>query len=302
MKVNSMKKQSDIPFSTDSSMFFIPWLCMFMVFIATLMLAIALTTHSSISRWTAQISGEMTIQIPTHTKTGVFRDSQIDTDIENTLAILRTSDGILNASLLSSEQMTTLMKPWFSGAEEIDKLPFPKIVDIKVDTNNLPNIHQIKIDLKEQVPFAILDSHRLALADLINISHNVIELILFLLFLLLLTSSISIIYTTHSSLSVHQHIVQLIHMMGGRDFYITIQFALRSFKLAFIGSYVGFALALPIILIFSNFIQRMSDSFIIQIQFSPLQWGMLALLPLIASLLAFATAYQTVSKSLKKIL
>ena len=75
-----MKKRTDIPFSSDSSKFFIPWLSMFMVFIATLILAIAIVVYSSVQSWTSNISGTLTVQIPTYTDKGESREKQIIQD------------------------------------------------------------------------------------------------------------------------------------------------------------------------------------------------------------------------------
>lgn len=297
-----MKKQPDIPFSSDSSRFFVPWLSMLMVFIATLMLSVAMITYSSIQAWNKNISGSLTIQIPTYDDTGRSRAEKLDNDIEMTLTLLRSNEGVIKATVLTNEQMDSLMAPWLGNHTATSELPLPKIIDVTVDANNFPDLNQIKADLADQVPTAVLDSHRAALSDLISLSDNVIHLIAILLFLLILTTSFSIMYVTKSSLSVHQKVIELIHMMGASDFYITIQFAVRSLKLTLIGSYAGFVLALPVMALFSYFLNNMDGSFILHASLSYIQWIVLILTPILAALLAFLTAYRTVTKALKQIL
>lgn len=297
-----MKKKPDIPFSSDSSRFFVPWLSMLMVFIATLMLSIAMITYSSIQTWNKNISGSLTVQIPTYDESGRSRAEKLDNDVEMTLTLLRSSEGVTGATVLTNEQMDSLMAPWLGDHTATSELPLPKIIDVTVDSNNFPDLNQIKADLTEQVPSAVLDSHRAALAELINLSDNVINLIGILLFLLILTTAFSIMYATRSSLAVHQKVIELIHMMGANDFYITIQFAIRSLKLTLIGSYAGFVLALPIMALFAYFLNNMNGSFILHASLSYLQWIILIITPLLAGLLAFLTAYKTVTKALKQIL
>lgn len=297
-----MKKRADIPFSSDSSKFFIPWLSMFMVFIATLILSVAIVVYSSVQSWTDNISGSLTVQIPTYTEKGISREEKISTDIEMTLTLLRSSDGITGASLLTDEQVSELMEPWIGHSESITELPLPKIIDVNVDSKNFPNIAQLKADLYEQVPEAILDSHRAALDELVLFFENMVNLIAFILILILITTAISVIYVTKSSLSVHEKVIELIHMMGASDFYITIQFAMRSFKLTLIGSVVGFIFALPIMVLFNYFLSQMHGSFVLESNLNVVEWLILASVPLLTSILSFLTAYRTVTKTLKQTL
>lgn len=297
-----MKKRADIPFSSDSSKFFIPWLSMFMVFIATLILSVAIVVYSSVQSWTDNISGSLTVQIPTYTEKGESREEKIATDIEMALTLLRSSDGITGASLLTDEQVSALMEPWLGQSDSMMELPLPKIIDVNVDSKNFPNIAQLKADLYEQVPEAILDSHRAALDELVLFFENMVNLIAFILVLILITTAISVIYVTKSSLSVHEKVIELIHMMGASDFYITIQFAMRSFKLTLIGSLIGFILALPIMALFNYFLSQMNGSFVLESQLTILQWGLLGCVPFLTSILSFLTAYRTVSKTLKQTL
>lgn len=297
-----MKKRADIPFSSDSSKFFIPWLSMFMVFIATLILSVAIVVYSSVQSWTDNISGSLTVQIPTYTEKGESREEKIATDIEMALTLLRSSAGITGASLLTDEQVSALMEPWLGQSDSMMELPLPKIIDVNVDSKNFPNIAQLKADLYEQVPEAILDSHRAALDELVLFFENMVNLIAFILVLILITTAISVIYVTKSSLSVHEKVIELIHMMGASDFYITIQFAMRSFKLTLIGSLIGFILALPIMALFNYFLSQMNGSFVLESQLTILQWGLLGCVPFLTSILSFLTAYRTVSKTLKQTL
>ena len=297
-----MKKRADIPFSSDSSKFFIPWLSMFMVFIATLILSVAIVVYSSVQSWTDNISGSLTVQIPTYTEKGESREEKIATDIEMALTLLRSSEGITGASLLTDEQVSALMEPWLGQSDSMMELPLPKIIDVNVDAKNFPNIAQLKADLYEQVPEAVLDSHRAALDELVLFFENMVNLIAFILVLILITTAISVIYVTKSSLSVHEKVIELIHMMGASDFYINIQFAMRSFKLTLIGSLIGFILALPIMALFNYFLSQMNGSFVLESQLTILQWGLLCCVPFLTSILSFLTAYRTVSKTLKQTL
>lgn len=295
-------KRADIPFSSDSSRFFVPWFSMIMVFISTLIFCVALLIYTSLNNWTKDISGSLTVQIPTYDLNGKARTDMIDNDIEMTLTLLRSSDGVTGATLLENDQMEELMAPWFGQNVAINELPLPRIIDVTTDPDHYPDLTQLKADLSEQVPSAIIDSHRAMLNEMISFFDNIIRLIAIVLFLLIFTSAVSIIFVTKSSLAVHQKVVELIHMMGASDFYITIQFATRSFKLAFLGSFLGFCFALPIIFVFQYYLSNMSTGFVLNNLLTPQQWLLLVAVPLSASILSFLTAYLTANAHLKQTL
>ncbi len=295
-----MRKPSDIPFAEDSSRFFVGWISMLMVFISTLICALAFITYSSVESWHKNISGSLTVQIPTYDKEGNSRENLLQGDIETTLTILRSTEGVLGANLLDDTQMDMLMAPWLGDHVSTNELPLPKIVDVAIDTVNLPDLAQIKADLAEQVPLAILDSHRVALADLVVLARNMINLIGGVMVLLLFSMAFSIMFVTQSGLKVHHQVIALIHMMGAGDFYITKQFANRSFKIALLGGIIGFLFTLPVMMGFALCINNISGSFILDATLSDKQWVLLSCIPLIAAILAYLTAFKTVLATLKR--
>lgn len=295
-----MRKPSDIPFAQDSSRFFVGWISMLMVFIATLMCAFALITYSSVQAWYENISGSLTVQIPSYDKEGKSRKDVLQNDIETALTILRSTDGITGANVLDDSQMDLLMAPWMGDQVATSELPLPKIIDVSVDTHHLPDLAQIKADLAEQVPLAMLDSHRVALADLVDLAYNVIKLVGGVLLLLLVSMAFSIMFVTQSGLKVHQQVIALIHLMGAGDFYITRQFANRSFVISLTGSLIGFALALPVMMGFAYCLNNLTGSFILIPALSGMQWGVLISIPFLAAILAYLTAFRTVWSALKR--
>ena len=295
-----MRKPSDIPFAQDSSRFFVGWISMLMVFIPTLICAFALITYSSVQAWYDNISGSLTVQIPSYDKEGKSRKDVLQNDIETALTILRSTDGITGANVLDDSQMDLLMAPWMGDQVATSELPLPKIIDVSVDTHHLPDLAQIKADLAEQVPLAVLDSHRVALADLVDLAYNVIKLVGGVLLLLLVSMAFSIMFVTQSGLKVHQQVIALIHLMGAGDFYITRQFANRSFVISLTGSLIGFALALPVMMGFAYCLNNLTGSFILIPALSGMQWGVLMAIPFLAAVLAYLTAFRTVWSALKR--
>lgn len=296
-----MIRKSDIPFAEDSSRLFLPWISMLMVFMAVLTVAGGMAAYISLSDWNKSVAGSMTVQIPVVDTKGIARED-LSKDIENALTVLRSSPGILGATVLSDEQMNTLMTPWIGQQTNIADLPLPKLIDVTIDTDNPPRLDQLNTDLIDQVPMALLDSHRIWLANLIKMAAGMMKLTGFILLLLICTTAFTVVYSTRTSLSVHKPVISLVHMMGANDFYIAIQYANRSFKLSLIGGFLGLLLALPVILGVSYFFQSIAADFMADGGFSANQWLILAIMPFLFSLLSFVTTLYTVTASLKKAL
>ncbi len=292
----------NIFFATDPAKLFLPWMSMLMSFIAVLILAAGMLTYSSVTRWQRNVSGSLTVQIPTYTALGAARGDMVDKDIETALTILRTSEGILGATVLSDTQMADLMKPWLGEDAVLTELPLPKLIDVTVDPTVRLDLAQLKADLNAQVPDAVLDSHRTWLTPLLRLSSGIIKLVGFILILLALTTSFTVIYATRTSLTVHEPVIALVHMMGANDFYVTNQYANRSFQLTLTGALFGFFLTLPIMAGASFFLKGATLDFIIEPALSLPQWGVLIGIPFILAILAFVTTFKTVLAYLKRFL
>ena len=295
-----MRKTCDIPFSKDSAGLFLPWISMLMIFIASLTLAGGLTAYRGLSAWNADVSGAMTVQIPTTDDKGNSIGDLVNEQIEKALTVLRTSPGVMGARVLDDEQMFRLMTPWIGQNADIASLPLPKVIDVAVDPRNPPILDQLSQELAEQVPSAVLDTHRIWLDNLIAMANGFMKLTVFILGLLILTTAFTVIYSSRTSLGVHKKVIRLIHLMGANDLYIAWQYAYRVFKLTFLGGLFGLLLSMPIIFGVGYFFQTLGAHF--DISMHPVDIVILVSLPVFFAVLSFMTTIQTVLKSLKRML
>lgn len=295
-----MRRTCDIPFSKDSSGLFLPWISMLMIFIASLTIAGGLTAYRGLSNWNNDVSGAMTVQIPTTDDKGNPIGDLVNEQIEKALTVLRTSPGVMGAKVLDAEQMNRLMMPWVGENADIAGLPLPKVIDVTIDPQNPPILNQLSQELTDQVPSAVLDTHRIWLDNLIAMANGFMKLTVFILALLILTTAFTVIYSSRTGLGVHKKVIRLIHMMGANDLYIAWQYAYRVFKLTLLGGLFGLLLSMPIIFGVGYFFQTLGGHF--DISMHPVDIGILVSLPILFAVLAFMTTLQTVLKSLKRML
>lgn len=292
------KTKKALPFH-DKSTLFLSWISMLMVFIASLALFGSISLTNIIQTWNRAVSGSLTIQIPSYDISGVSRKEEMQQDIEKTMALLNSWQGVTEASVLSDTQMSALMEPWLGVMDKIEEMPLPKLIDVQLQQNFSFDFDGFKQTLNEQVPLAMVDSHRLWLAHLIETAHGIQNMIAFILILLILTTSFTVIYTTLSSLALQGSVLKLLHMMGARDFSIAFQYACRNLMKSFIGGCVGFFLSLPIVWIVTSLVNPLRDPLFSAGSFTPTQWAIVLSVPVLAALLSFFTALFTVIKTLK---
>lgn len=294
-----MSKKSDFLFNKESTHFFLPWMCALMVFMTTLILAGGMSIHNSLKLWQKGVAESLTVQIATYDDNGNSRGELVYRDIENALTLLRTTPGVLGAMVLNDDQMQELMVPWLGTDAVISQLPLPKLIDVSVDASRPPMLEQLKADLEQAVPGAILDSHRIWLSDLVHFAGAILSLIGFIVILLFITVAITVMYTTKSMLSIQEHILDLVHMLGAKDLYITNRYAWHNFKTALSGSFIGFVIAIPIMFGVTMFLKSVSGE-LLQSSLSPAQWASLILIPFVVAGLTFFTTYKTVLTYLRK--
>lgn len=295
-----MAKKSDIPFSADPSRLFLPWISMLMIFIATLILAAGLSSYKALSYWNKNVSGSITVQIPVVDETGKSRGESVQSDIEKALTILRTNPGILGARVLENDQMRRLMTPWLGEQADIESLPLPQVIDVTVDTNHPPIIEELKNELSQFVPVAVLDSHRVWLDSLITIANGLMKLTVFILVLLIITTSFTVSYSARTSLTMHKQVIALVHMMGATDSYIAWQYATRILKLTLLGGLGGLALAMPVIFGVGYFFKTIAGDF--NCSMDSIMLTVLICTPFAFALLAFISTIKTVSTALKRMI
>ena len=289
-----------LPFHEQSTLF-LSWMTMLMVFIASLTLFGSLSLTNIIQTWNRAVAGSLTIQVPTYDVSGMPRSEAVQADVDGVLAVLQTTAGVAGADVLTDDDMATLMEPWLGVLDKVEELPIPKLIDVRLKKDQAFDFAAFQQTLSETVPAAQVDSHRMWLTHLIDMARGIQNMIVFILGLLILTTSFTVIWTTLSSLAVQGPVLKLLHMMGARDTAIALQYASRSFIKAFMGGCVGFILALPIVWVVASMINPLQEPILAAGSFHAMQWVTVLSVPFLAAVLSFVTALMTVLKKLKAV-
>jgi len=299
---NSQRRKHELPFKSDITGWFLPILISLMVFLSTITLAGLLSINSVLNEWNNGISGSLTVQIMPAKNTNKEK-SKLETikQQEAAILLLKSTKGIIDATPLSDKELSKLIKPWLGDSVDINQLPVPRLIDVKLDKKTNIDYNKLSEKLSKKAPLASVDNHKLWLSKLIKLGDGLKALASSIFVLIIITTSITIAYATKTGLELHKNIIEILYLMGAKDTYIAQQYARRNSFLGFLGGLVGVLLSIPAIQTISNIASEIQGGIISQINLGFSDWMLILLLPILSSLLATISAYYTVKRTLGKL-
>ena len=296
-------RKQELPLKGDSTSLFLQVIISIAVFIFAITLSGVLSINSILENWHQSILGSLTVQImPTN-------DSNPEKALAETLAyqdkaieFLQTVEGIIKVTPLNDEQLKNLIQPWLGDGVNIDNLPIPRIIDVKLAPNAEIDFLKLAQDLATASPQASLDNHKLWLSKLIQFAGGLKLIASTILLLVIAISAGAIFYTTQMSLGLHRNIIEILHVMGAKDAYIAQQYAKRMAFLGLIGGLFGLFFAIPTIFFISSLATQIEGGIISEATLSFTDWFLILILPFFAMTISMSTAYYTVKRTLQKML
>jgi len=289
---------ADVPLARDPSERFLPWLVAFMVYFAALALVSGMALHKLIERWDSGLTGQWTVEIPAPDLAG--NATEQSARIERILALLKETAGVTSAAQLARGEIAELLEPWLGSSALDEDLPLPALIAVTVDDGSPPDLDALAAEIGRIAPRALLDDHQRWLGRLLDLARSMQAVTAVILALIALCAVLAIVFVTRTGLSVHQKAIELLHLMGAHDGYIARQFQRHALKLGLRGGVVGVVLALLTVLPVGHLIGRMENTLLAGLALSPVEWGLLALLPAVTALIAMVTARLTVLGTLAR--
>ena len=302
MKFNSLRHR-ELPLSKDSSNLFLKIMISISVFLFAVTLAGVLAINSMLINWNSSILGSLTVQIiPINSTDKEKAQEETVAQEQRAIAMLEAMPEAAKVTSLSDEQLQRLLRPWLGDDVEIDDLPMPRLIDVRLKPGVEINFKVLAEKLATVAPQASLDNHKLWLNKLINFAAGIKMLALAILVLVICVTSGAIFYTTQTSLGLHRDVIEILHLMGAKDTYIAQQYAFRTAWLGAIGGIIGVLTAIPVIFLIAHLAGQIEGGIINEARLTSGSWATIISLPLFSSLVATQTAYYTVKRTLEKMM
>lgn len=300
-----LRLRSDLPLGRDASGRFVPWIVGFMVYLAALAVAGALTLGNVAQRWQAGISGTLTVQIappesaPDSADPGALAASR-EARLEQVLAVIRATPGIAGVEVLGPDAMDRLLEPWLGpGSAELG-LPIPDLVSVALRPGAEIDLPALSAAIAAAVPGAEVDDHRRWLDDLAVFVRSVELLAAVVVSLVCLAAVLTVVFVTRTGLAVHRRVIEIVHLIGARDAYIAGQFQEYALRLGLIGGIAGSVLAGVTLVALQSLFTGLETPLLTGLGLGAGHWAALAILPVAAALVAMVTARLTVLRSLAR--
>lgn len=294
------RSTDELPLQRDDNSRFMPWIMAVMVFLMTLSLSFAFAMRASLSEWSSALTATLTVQVPAPSPVEAKSDTA-DARAEKIVTFLRQTEGIAKVQPLNPAEAQELLETWLGEGNVKKELPVPRLIDVTLDEDAELDFTSLQTKLSELVPGTIVDDHKAWMEDLLGFIEQFMLAIYIVCGLIAAASVVMIVFATRSGLVTHHRTIELLHIMGARNFYIARQFSRNAFWLGLMGGIIGIFLAGLVIFGVSQAFANVAEGLLPDWHLSMLAWFSLLMLPLFSGLFAMMTASATVLSKLSRV-
>lgn len=280
----------DIPLHTRLGTEFLVMLIALMTYLSLLAAAGSLALGDMANKWVTGLETSMTIEIP-------YRDTA-NKQAKDLLSTLQQSKLVKSARILEQKDMADILSPWLGNQTNIlGDLPLPVLLSVELNartettTTSLTNIaHRV-------APDAIIDAHEDWLNDLLKLTNGLRLTAIIIFGLILAVTAMVIGGAVRSRMAIHQRELELLHIMGASDKYISSQFikyiASQSFKGMAFGILAGAVTLLGFVILANK-----SPGTVPAINLQGTDWISFIIVPLLLLIIGILSARHTVIRVL----
>ena len=280
-------RRFDLPLRQSAASRFLPWTIGGLLYLAVVALAVAAIADEALRLY--RLRAELvTVSLPSVNDAG-----RGERHVAQAVDILRNTPGVRSVVPVPPEEVAALVEPWLGDFKSAVDVPLPRLIDVVIDPQGKPDLPALQQRLTEVIAGATVGVEALSrdraerLAAFLRAwgSGAGIAALLGTLALVGLITWVSLRMNTDS--------VELLRCMGAPDRYLARQFERNALVSSGQGGLIGCALALLTVmgLLYSS--RRMQLAEAIELQLPPLDWLLLACVPVVAALLISAVARAT---------
>lgn len=258
----------------------------------------ARAAYRAADNWTASLSGSMTVQLKT-SEDPLEKASAL----QNAENALRHIPGVVSARGVDKKRAGELLEPWFGKGPLPDDLPLPSLIELQVDPARAPTPQSLEKTLRAAGLDPQVDDHK-RWAGSVSSAAGALRLgALAVLALLAAAAAATVSFAARAGLEARRDIVEALHLVGAQDRYISRLFEHRFLGLGVRAGVTGAVLAIAGAVALLLWLQKSGATLLLvgEVPLQPIDFGILALTPLMAGLIGMATARLSVMAALKKL-
>lgn len=204
-----------------------------MTFLASITTGAVILVGTAASDWQSDVSREVTIQVIP----AAGRD--MDATVQQAAALARGFPGIGDVLPYSKEQSSKLLEPWLGSGLSLDELPVPRLIVVRIAPGAAPDIPQLRRNLAEQVPGAVLDDHRGFIERMRAMAGTAVAAGVFILILVVAATMLSVTFATRGAMATNKPVIEVLHFVGAKNGFIAGHFQRHFLMLGLQGGVLG---------------------------------------------------------------
>jgi cell division transport system permease protein len=284
----------DLPLRESALSRFLPWTIGALLYVAVVALAVAGVADEALRLY------GMRTKLVTVTLPSIEDHPRGERQMAAAIEMLSATRGVLSAVPVPPDELKALVEPWLGSAKAQLDLPLPRLIDVTLDPGARPDLPALQERLGAVVEGATIGIEALSRdrAERLAAFFRGWASALAIAALLGLLALVGLI--TQASLRMNGANVELLRLMGAKDRHLAREFERHALLSSLQGGLAGFALALLTVagLLYSS--RRMDLAEAIELGLRPLDWVLLACIPLIIGLLAMGVARITATWGLAR--
>lgn len=274
----------------------LPWVIAVMVYLCSMAVATGLGIYNAAEDWSADLNNSATIQI-------VQADpEQRQQQAEAALELLQATPGVASATLLSDDDLNSLLEPWLGTGNVIDELPVPALITLDLLPGVRLNLDALRAQLSEVAPDARLDDHQQWIGELSKAAGAIGAAAILAVMLIVFATTAIVVFGAQARLASHRESIEIIHLMGAEDDEIAQEFRYRFMYYGVRGGAIGFLLAAASLLGIYNLATGIEGGLVQEMSLTLAQTVGMFAIPLITALISRQTAGITVIRALARIM
>src|ERR1700739_1354520 len=204
-----------------------------MTFLASLTTGAVLLVRAAANEWQADVAREVTIEIRP------VAGQDIEIEVLKAVVIARASAGIAEVRPYSKEEAAHLLEPWLGSGVQLDDLPVPRLIVVRIAPGAAPDLAQLRQTLGEQIPGVSLDDHRSFVDRMRAMSRAVVTLGIGVLVLVFSATVLSVDFVTRAAIGTNRPVIEVLHLIGAKDSFIAAHFQRHFLQLGLKGGLIG---------------------------------------------------------------
>lgn len=204
-----------------------------MTFLAALAAGGALMVTEASVEWRGEAASEASVQV----RPAQGRD--IEADLAKAAEVVRSTPGVREAQIYTKTESEALLAPWLGQGIDLSELPTPRMIVVKLDPKQRPDLENLRRELGREAPNAVLDDHHIFIERLGDMARTVVAVAAMIFALIVAAMGVVVASATRAAIATNREIVEVLHIVGAADDFIAREFQRRFLALGLRGALIG---------------------------------------------------------------